>query len=107
MHMAVSSLSSPPASAKPSSSSPDADRFRTALNGACRATGVPTFSPHDLRHRGASLWHLQGVPLAEAAAWLGHSSLEHLRTYAHDRCARDSCPTCEPLSRSVFFVWRS
>ena len=26
---------------------------------------------------------------------------------ARDRCARDSYPTCEPLSRSVFLVWRS
>lgn len=60
-----------------------ADKFRTALTRACRATGVPTFSPHDLRHRRASLWHLQGVPVAEAAAWLGHSAPEHLRTYAH------------------------
>ena len=28
-----------------------ADRFRTAITRACRAAGVPTFSPHDLRHR--------------------------------------------------------
>jgi integrase len=27
------------------------DRFRTAIARACRAAGVPTFSPHDLRHR--------------------------------------------------------
>ena len=27
--------------------------------------------------------HLQGVPIADAAAWLGHSSAEHLATYAH------------------------
>ena len=60
-----------------------ADRLRTAMTRACKATGVPTFSPHDLRHRRASLWHLQGVPAAEAAAWLGHSAQEHLRTYAH------------------------
>jgi integrase len=41
------------------------------------------FSPHDLRHRRASLWHLGGVPAAEASSWLGHSAQEHLRTYAH------------------------
>lgn len=35
--------------------------FRTAITRACRAVGIPTFSPHDLRHRRASLWHLQGV----------------------------------------------
>lgn len=58
-------------------------RFRTALTRACKATGTPHFSPHDLRHRRASLWHLEGVPVAQAATWLGHSSQEHLRTYAH------------------------
>ena len=60
-----------------------ADRFRTALGRACKAAGVPGFSPHDLRHRRATMWHMQGVPVAEAAAWLGHSPTEHLRTYAH------------------------
>ena len=60
-----------------------ADRLRTVITRACKASGVPTFSPHDLRHRRASLWHLQGVPAAEAASWLGHSAQEHLRTYAH------------------------
>jgi integrase len=59
------------------------DRFRTAISRACKAAGVPVFSPHDLRHRRATLWHLQGVPIADAAAWLGHSPAEHLATYAH------------------------
>ncbi len=60
-----------------------ADRLRTAIARACKATGTPLWSPHDLRHRRATLWHLAGVPAAEAAAWLGHSAQEHLRTYAH------------------------
>ena len=30
-----------------------------------------------------TLWHLGGVPAAQAAAWLGHSAQEHLKTYAH------------------------
>jgi integrase len=60
-----------------------ADRYRTALTRACKAAGVPLFSPHDLRHRRATLWHLAGVPAAQASAWLGHSATEHLRTYAH------------------------
>jgi integrase len=61
----------------------DGDRFRTALGRACKAAGVPLISPHDLRHRRATLWHLSGMPVAEAAGWLGHSAQEHLRTYAH------------------------
>jgi integrase len=76
-----------------------ADRLRTAITRACKASGVPTFSPHDLRHRRASLWHLQGVPAAEAASWLGHSAQEHLRTYAHvviDRTEVDYASILEP-----------
>ena len=60
-----------------------ADRYRTAITRACKAAGVPAFSPHDLRHRRATLWHLSGVPAAEAASWLGHTPTEHLKTYAH------------------------
>lgn len=72
-----------------------ADRFRTTLTRACKAGGVPAFSPHDLRHRRATLWHLSGVPAIEAASWLGHSAQEHLRTYAHvviDRTELDYAP---------------
>jgi integrase len=58
-------------------------KFRTALARACKTAGIPAYSPHDLRHRRATLWHLQGVPAVEAASWLGHSAQEHLRTYAH------------------------
>ena len=39
-----------------------ADRLRTAITRACTAVGVPAFSPHDLRHRRVTLWHLGGVP---------------------------------------------
>ena len=34
-----------------------ADRFRTSITRACTAFRVPAFSPHDLRHRRATLWH--------------------------------------------------
>jgi len=82
-----------------------ADAFRTAIAKACRAAGVPAFSPHDLRHRRATLWHLAGVPAAEAAAWLGHSPQEHLRTYAHaslsDRSELDYVPLVSGRARAV------
>ena len=35
-------------------------RLRAEINRACRATGTPAWSPHDLRHRRISLWHRQG-----------------------------------------------
>jgi len=52
-----------------------ADRFRTALTRACRAAGVPSFSPHDLRHRRISLLHLAGVPWARIGEHVGQRNL--------------------------------
>jgi len=36
-------------------------------------TGVAHFSPHDLRHRGITLWHQSGVPARELAERAGHA----------------------------------
>ena len=53
----------------------DADRLRTAIARACRAAGVPVFSPHDLRHRRISLLHRQGRSWAEIARFVGQRKL--------------------------------
>jgi integrase len=61
-----------------------ADRFRTAIARACRAAGVPTFSPHDLRHRRISLLHLGGVPWATIGQNVGQRDLAvTANTYSH------------------------
>jgi integrase len=61
-----------------------ADRFRTALARACRTAGVPTFSPHDLRHRRISLLHVQGVSWARIGEAVGHGDIvTTARTYTH------------------------
>ena len=61
-----------------------ADRFRTALKRACTAAGVPTFSPHDLRHRRVSLLHAQGETWARIGEQVGHADLvTTARTYTH------------------------
>ena len=39
-----------------------ADALRTSIAKACRAAGVPLFSPHDLRHRRISLLHSAASP---------------------------------------------
>jgi integrase len=45
---------------------------------------VPTFSPHDLRHRRISLLHLGGVPWATIGAHVGQRSLSVTAdTYTH------------------------
>lgn len=41
------------------------------------------FSPHDLRHRRASLWHQQGVVAVELARRLGNTAAVALGTYSH------------------------
>ena len=60
------------------------DRFRTALTRACTAAGVPSFSPHDLRHRRVTLLHLAGMPWARIGELVGHDDLmTTARTYTH------------------------
>jgi integrase len=59
-------------------------RFRTAVTRACTAAGVPTFSPHDLRHRRISLLHLAGTPWARIGEAVGQRSLRVTSdTYTH------------------------
>ena len=61
-----------------------ADALRTSIAKACRAAGVPTFSPHDLRHRGISLLHRQGRSWAEVGAFVGQrSALVTSDAYTH------------------------
>ena len=61
-----------------------ADRLRTAIARACRANGVPVFSPHDLRHRRISLLHRQGRSWAEIARFVGQRKLSVTAdTYTH------------------------
>lgn len=60
------------------------DRFRTALTRACTAAGIPTFSPHDLRHRRISLLHLAGIPWARIGEHVGQRDLAvTANTYSH------------------------
>lgn len=61
-----------------------ADRLRTAIGRACKASGIPTFSPHDLRHRRISLLHRQGRSWAEIARFVGQRKLSVTAdTYTH------------------------
>jgi integrase len=61
-----------------------ADRMRTAITRSCTAAGVPTFSPHDLRHRRISLLHLGGEPWARIGEHMGQRNLAvTANTYTH------------------------
>jgi integrase len=60
------------------------ERLRTAIVRACKASGTPTWSPHDLRHRRISLWHRQGETWALIGARVGQRSLSVTAdTYTH------------------------
>jgi integrase len=60
------------------------ERFRTAIARACRAAGIASFSPHDLRHRRVSLLHAQGLPWARIGEYVGHADLHTTsKTYTH------------------------
>ena len=60
------------------------DRFRTAVTRACTAAGVPTFSPHDLRHRRISLLHARRCPWARIGEPVGQRNLAvTANTYTH------------------------
>lgn len=61
-----------------------ADRLRTAIARSCKASGVPVFSPHDLRHRRISLLHAQGRSWAEIGRLVGQKKLSVTAdTYTH------------------------
>lgn len=56
----------------------------TLWQAAIRNLDVPQIRLHDARHTCATLMHLQGVPIALVAAWLGHADVSFtLRTYVH------------------------
>ncbi len=61
-----------------------ADRLRTAIARAWKASAVPVFSPHDLRHRRISLLHRQGRSWAEIGLMVGQRKLSTTAdTYTH------------------------
>jgi integrase len=56
----------------------------TMWQAAIKDLDVPQVRLHDARHTCATLMHLQGVPIALVAAWLGHADVSFtLRTYVH------------------------
>ncbi|OZE96456.1 hypothetical protein CH300_27995 [Rhodococcus sp. 15-1154-1] len=51
-----------------------------------KAAGLKSVRLHDARHTCATLMHLQGVPIAVIAAWLGHASAAFtLSVYTHSQ----------------------
>jgi integrase len=55
-----------------------------AMRRGCQAAGLALYSPHDLRHRYASVKVREGVPVTDLAAQLGHARKSMtLDTYSH------------------------
>jgi integrase len=62
----------------------NSNALRTAIGKACRAAGIPVWSPHDLRHRRISLLHLKGEPWARIGERVGQRNLAvTANTYSH------------------------
>jgi integrase len=67
-----------------------ADALRTSIAKACKAAGIPLFSPHDLRHRRISLMHLRGIPWARIGEFVGQRDLTvTANTYTHVMLAEE------------------
>jgi integrase len=78
-----------------------ADALRTAIAKACKATGVPLFSPHDLRHRRISLLHLGGMPWARIGEFVGQRNIATTaNTYSHVMLDRAELDYGELLGRA-------
>ena len=60
-----------------------ADALRTSIAKACKAAGIPLWSPHDLRHRRISLLHLRGEPWARIGEWSGNETSPSPPTPTH------------------------
>jgi integrase len=61
----------------------NSDALRTAIAKACKALGVPSFSPHDLRHRRVSRLHADGRSWAEIGEFVGTDLHLTSNTYTH------------------------
>ena len=58
--------------------------IKNVMRRACQNAGLSLYSPHDLRHRYASVQIARGVPVTNIAAQLGHSRKSMtLYTYSH------------------------
>jgi integrase len=63
---------------------PHPDTVTRAWKAALKAARIPHVRLHDARHSCATLMHLNGVPAAVIAAWLGHTDARFtLAVYAH------------------------
>ena len=58
--------------------------LRMAMGRACKLAGIPSYSPHDLRHRYISLLVMAAVPLPIVREVVGHSPASvTLDVYSH------------------------
>jgi integrase len=74
----------PRRAAMASSGSSRGSNIKNMMRRACQAAGLALFSPHDLRHRYASVQIARGVLVTNVAAQLGHSrNSMTLDVYSH------------------------
>ena len=64
--------------------------LQACFDEARRATGLPQFTLHDLRHEGGTMAAWTGATTRELMARLGHSTQDAALRYQHAAQARDA-----------------
>ncbi|MFI0774145.1 tyrosine-type recombinase/integrase [Streptomyces sp. NPDC021212] len=66
---------------------------RNSSDRAIKQLGLPAYTPHDLRHKWATVTLTNGVSIHEVSRWLGHRSIKvtvdrygHLTSDGRERC---------------------
>jgi integrase len=78
--------------------------IKNVMRRACQSAGLSLYSPHDLRHRYASVQIARGVPVTIVAAQIGHTRKSMtLDTYSHVLIDEDPerSPTWEASSPTI------
>lgn len=93
---------------------PYPDLFRRSWKRAIERLGMRSYTPHDLRHKWATVTLTNGVSLHEVSRWLGHSSIKvtadrygHLTQDGRERCRQVVGTAFAPYVRQRFSTGRA
>ncbi|MFJ3642906.1 tyrosine-type recombinase/integrase [Streptomyces sp. NPDC090108] len=77
------------------------DLVRKSWNRAIHRLGLPAYTPHDLRHKWATVTLSNGVPIHEVSRWMGHRTISvTVDLYGH--VTQDGADRCREVVRQAF-----